>query len=114
MEKNKFVALLLSYLFGIFGLDRIYLGCITSGIFKLLTLGGFGIWYFIDFSLLLMNSLQQSSSTVLCDGYEWNKTSILLAFWFSIVILFLWFLKYMFRKPIKEKGQKVVQSLNIF
>ena len=46
--KNKVVALVLSIFLGELGIDRFYLGYIGTGILKLLTFGGFGIWYLID------------------------------------------------------------------
>ena len=46
--KNKTTALILSILLGTIGVDRFYLGYIGTGILKLLTCGGFGIWYLID------------------------------------------------------------------
>lgn len=48
MPKSKTLALILSILLGEFGIDRFYLGYIGTGILKLLTFGGFGIWYLID------------------------------------------------------------------
>lgn len=52
------VALVLSYLLGYFGVDRFYLGYIATGILKLITFGGFGIWYFVDFLRIGIGSLK--------------------------------------------------------
>ena len=46
--KNPTLALVLSVFFGHFGVDRFYVGDIGLGIVKLLSLGGFGIWWIID------------------------------------------------------------------
>ena len=64
VNKNWFVALVLSFFFGTFGFDRFYLGCIGTGVIKLLTFGGLGIWALIDFIRLLTGSK-------LCGGFKW-------------------------------------------
>lgn len=46
--KSKSTALILAVLLGTFGVDRFYLGKIGTGILKLITLGGLGLWYLID------------------------------------------------------------------
>lgn len=42
--KSKQTALFLSIFTGVLGVDRFYLGYTVSGIIKLFTAGGFGIW----------------------------------------------------------------------
>lgn len=50
---NKWVAFLLCFFFGVFGVHRFYEGKIGSGILYACTFGLFGIGYFIDLILLL-------------------------------------------------------------
>lgn len=45
---NRLFVFCLSIFFGIMGADRIYLKDFKGGFFKLVTLGGFGIWAFLD------------------------------------------------------------------
>lgn len=49
---NWVLALLLSIFFGSFGVDRFLLGHIGLGILKLITFGGFGVWWLIDVILI--------------------------------------------------------------
>ena len=51
--KSFWIVLLLSLFFGIFGADRFYLGKYGTGILKLITIGGCGIWWMIDLIILL-------------------------------------------------------------
>lgn len=44
---------IISFLFGYWGIDRFIIGDITIGILKLITLGGFGIWYIIDLFIII-------------------------------------------------------------
>ena len=43
---------MLSLFLGGFAADRFYLGHVGWGMFKLITLGGFGMWVLVDFLLL--------------------------------------------------------------
>lgn len=52
-QKNKWVALLLCFFFGAFGVHRFYEGKIGTGILYLLTLGVFGFGVLIDFFKIL-------------------------------------------------------------
>ncbi len=68
-KKNFLTAILLSLFAGVLGIDRLYLGCIGTGILKLLTFGGFGIWAFIDLIRLAVGSK-------LCGGFVWDNEVI--------------------------------------
>lgn len=51
-EVNWILAILMSIFFGSLGVDRFILGHIYLGILKLITFGGFGIWWLIDVILI--------------------------------------------------------------
>lgn len=53
LKKVNWVAtLVMSAVFGSFGVDRFMMGHIGLGILKLITFGGFGIWWLIDLILI--------------------------------------------------------------
>ena len=61
--KSKIVIIIISFLgLGVLGIDRMYAGQIGLGVLKLLTLGGLGIWAFIDWIFVLINAISKSES----------------------------------------------------
>lgn len=77
-KRSYLLTLQLSILFGYLGFDRFYLGKIGTGILKLVTLGGFGIWYLIDIFLLLYNKQTDSENQPLA-GQE-KRDPVMLTF----------------------------------
>lgn len=64
-NKSFVTALLLSFFFGVFGVDRFYLGHVGVGLGKLFTFGGLGIWALIDFILIATKNVKDSQGTPL-------------------------------------------------
>lgn len=65
--KSKVVALILFIFLGELGIDRFYLGYIGTGILKLITCGGFGIWWLIDLIMIATGKLKPK------DGSEYAE-----------------------------------------
>lgn len=57
-NRNWNTALLLSILLGIFGADRFYLGRTGLGVLKLLTFGGYFVWWVVDVMLLIQGRMK--------------------------------------------------------
>jgi len=56
-DKELVTTAIISWLVGIFGVDRFYLGYTGLGVAKLLTLGGCGIWAIIDLVLIILRKV---------------------------------------------------------
>ena len=63
-DKNRLLAALLAFFFGVFGAHRFYVGKVGTGIAQLLTIGGLGIWSFIDFLIILFGEFTDA------DGFK--------------------------------------------
>jgi TM2 domain-containing membrane protein YozV len=96
LVKDKLVLIILSYLLGMFGVDRMYLGCWGTGFLKLITIGGFGIWYLIDLLSIMVNAYNYSAAPAICSGYIWDKGTINMAHNIATILILLFILKIIF------------------
>lgn len=64
-DKKILVAFLLVFFLGIFGLHRFYVGKIGTGVAQILTLGGLGIWAFIDMIIIVVGSFKDKDGKTL-------------------------------------------------
>jgi class 3 adenylate cyclase len=51
--RRRLIAAILAFFFGVFGAHRFYAGKIGTGLMQVFTIGGLGIWCFIDFLIIL-------------------------------------------------------------
>ena len=64
-QKSWIATVLLCHFLGTFGAHRFYTGRIVSGIFQLLTFGGFGIWTLIDLLMIYTDSFKDDMDLLL-------------------------------------------------
>ena len=64
-QKSWLATVLLCQFLGTLGMHRFYTGRIISGIFQLLTFGGFGIWVFIDLIMIYTDSFKDDMNLLL-------------------------------------------------
>ena len=64
-DKSNTVALLLCFFIGFLGVHRFYVGKVGTGILQLVTLGGVGIWAFIDMIMIIMQKFTDSEGNTL-------------------------------------------------
>ena len=66
-EKNWLTTLLLSIFLGSLGVHRFYAGKIGTGILMLLTLGGCGIWYWIDLIMIIIGKFTDKDGNMIVN-----------------------------------------------
>ena len=66
-EKNWLTTLLLSIFLGSLGVHRFYAGKIGTGILMLLTLGGCGIWCWIDLIMIIMGKFTDKDGNMIVN-----------------------------------------------
>lgn len=72
-QRHFLAAFFFSFIFGVFGVDRFYLGKIWTGIFKLLTFGGLGVWALIDLNVIMSGGMRDKQGNKLLDAEKYKK-----------------------------------------
>lgn len=84
-EKVFLIAYFYSLVWGVFGVDRFYLGYWGLGILKLLTLGGFGIWSMIDLASITSGHMRDKWDRRLVDVDKYQKTAKRITLWSGVI-----------------------------
>ena len=71
-DKSFLVTWIFTLVLGFFGVDRFYLGKVGTGILKLITFGGFGIWVLVDLILVLTGTQRDKQGHRLA-GFDQHK-----------------------------------------
>lgn len=93
-RRHFLAAFFLSFMFGVFGVDRFYLGKYMTGFLKLISFGGFGFWAMIDLSLIMSGAMRDKQGNELIDAVRYRKfaRNFTLIFSFMVVLMLVLFI----------------------
>lgn len=90
-QRHFLAVFFLSFMWGTFGVDRFYLGKVGTGILKLITLGGFGLWTLIDLFLIMGGFMRDKQGRDMLQFFEYKKfaywTVLLFALAIGLIVL---------------------------
>jgi len=80
------VVFFFSFVWGVFGVDRFYLGKIWTGILKFLTFGGFGIWAMLDLSQIMSGAMRDKQGNEMIDYLRYKKLASKIVKVFAVIV----------------------------
>ncbi len=85
LVSDKHFLAVLSFMWGMFGVDRFYLGKWVTGLVKLVTFGGFGVWLIVDLAIIMTGGMRDAHGRPLKDFEQYKGFAAKTVLWFAIV-----------------------------
>lgn len=121
-SKSYLATFLFALFLGYLGVDRFYLGKIGTGILKLLTFGGFGVWWLVDLILIIAGHTKDKVGHDLAGRHEHLTASIIILgvyvvisaiatfFWLAFVLTVLSSTQHGHLQSSTNQNQSLTQS----
>lgn len=74
-QRHFLAVFFISFMWGVLGVDRMYLGKWGTGFLKLITVGGFGIWAIIDLIYVMNGSVRDKWGREMFGVEEYKKVA---------------------------------------
>jgi TM2 domain-containing membrane protein YozV len=85
-QRHFLILFFFSFMWGTFGVDRMYMGFYGTGILKLLTFGGLGLWTMSDFIIIMTGTFKDKQGRVALEAENYKKFASRTVFWFTIIL----------------------------
>jgi len=90
-QRHFLATFFLSFFWGVFGIDRMYMGYWGLGFLKLITAGGFGVWVIVDLYLVMSGYMRDKQGREMLQVAEYKKfasnTILILAIILAVLLL---------------------------
>jgi len=90
-QRHFLAAFFISFFWGVFGVDRMYMGYWGYGFLKLISAGGFGLWVIVDLILIMGGYMRDKQGREMLQVAEYKKfaanTVLILAISIGLIVL---------------------------
>jgi TM2 domain-containing membrane protein YozV len=85
-QRHFLILFFFSFMWGVFGVDRFYMGFIGTGILKLITFGGFGFWALSDMIIIMTGTFRDKQGRLALQAEEYKKFAGRTILWFAVIL----------------------------